>query len=136
MNLFFQHNNSSCSKGLDCKEQNYLVPLLKMFHRHMEVSSGEGFEVLTKREQLVECKKPSSIKWSWLQTKLQNRNSVSKQHLEGFGHALITTCFGMKTKCKTWKVTKSEFLPSGQLYSKGQLFSMRPVTKDRVLTHD
>lgn len=110
MNLFFQHNNSSCSKGLDYKEQNYLVSLLKMkcfidiWKCHQERVLKP---MLTKREQLVESKKPSSIKWSRLQTKMQSRNSVSKQHLEGFGHALITTCIGMKTKCKTLKVAKN-----------------------------
>lgn len=138
MNFFFQHNNSSCSKCLDCKEQNYLVAVLKMkCFIDIRKSHQEGVlkPVLTKRGQVVECKKPSSIKWSWLKIKMHHHNSVSKQHLEDFGHSLIT-CIGMKTKCKTLKVTKNEFLPSGQLYGKDQLFSMRTVTKDRIFIHD
>lgn len=70
MNLFFQHNNSSCSKGLDCKEQEYLVALLKMkcFIDICKRNQEKGLKpVLTKREQLVKSKKCSSIKRSWLQ---------------------------------------------------------------------
>lgn len=83
----------------------------------------------TKREQLVKCKKHSSIKWrnspikwSWLQIKMQNQNSVPTQHFEGFSYALITTCIEMKTKHKPLKEIQIEFLPSGQLYGKDQLF--------------
>lgn len=116
--MLFQQKNYSCSKGLDCEEQNYSLALMKM-KCSMDIRKCHQERVsklvLTKRERLVECKKPSSVKQSWLQTKMQNHNSVSKQYLEGFGHALITTC-------KTLKVTKNAFMPSGQLCGKDKLF--------------
>lgn len=53
---------------------------------------------------------------------MQNQNSVPTQHFEGFGYALITMFIEMKTKYKPLKVIKNEFLPSGQLCGKDQLF--------------
>lgn len=53
---------------------------------------------------------------------MQNQNSVSTQHFEGFGHALITTCIEPKPKPNPMKVIKNESLPSGQLHGKDQLF--------------
>lgn len=70
-----------------------------------------------------------------LQTKVQNYNSVSKQHLEVFGHAIITTGIEMKRKCKTLKATKNKFLPSESPWQRST-FLYEASDKGQDFNHD